>query len=157
MPERRVAEVVGERDGFAKIFVQAHRARDGARELGHFQRVRHARPEKIAFVVQEDLGFVDEAPKCGAVDDAVAVTLEVVARGRGGFAVTAAARQRRIAGPWLERHGHAPRSTCVRIQDLGDQRVLGRMHTRPPWRLDHDKTDGSGAGLLVMPHQLQIA
>jgi hypothetical protein len=37
--------------------------------------VRHARAKQIAFVVQEDLGFVNQASKSGGVNDAIAVAL----------------------------------------------------------------------------------
>lgn len=78
--EGRVAEVVRQRDGLDEVFVQPQLARDRAAELRHLQRMRQARAEQVAFVVQEDLRLVDEAPEGRAVDDAVAVALEVVAR-----------------------------------------------------------------------------
>lgn len=37
--ERRVAEIVGQRDSFGQILMQSHRAADRAGDLGHLDRV----------------------------------------------------------------------------------------------------------------------
>jgi hypothetical protein len=47
--------------------------------------MRHPGAEQIAFVVQKNLGFVDQPAKRCGVDDAVAVTLESGSGERGGF------------------------------------------------------------------------
>jgi len=42
VPERRVAEVVPEPDRLDQVLVEAQRARNGARDPGHLERVREA-------------------------------------------------------------------------------------------------------------------
>ena len=82
MAKRRVTQVMRQRDGFDQVFVQPQRARDGAAQLRHLQRMRQPGAKQVAFVVQEHLRLVDQAPKRRAVHDAVAVALVVGARGR---------------------------------------------------------------------------
>jgi hypothetical protein len=55
--ERGVTQIVGQRDGFGKILVQAELPGNAAGNLGNLQTVRKPGPEMIAFVVDEDLGF----------------------------------------------------------------------------------------------------
>jgi len=76
MAERRVAEIVSERDGFRKVLVEPQGPRNGARNLTSLERVREAVPEMIALVVDEDLGLVLEPPKSTRMHDPVAVALE---------------------------------------------------------------------------------
>ena len=83
MAERRMAEVVGERDRFGQVLVEPQAARDRAPDLRHFEAVREPRAEEIAFVVDEDLGLVFEPPEGGGMDDAVAVALVFGAAPRG--------------------------------------------------------------------------
>ena len=74
---------MGQGNGLDQVFVQVQRTRDGAAELRHFQRVRHARAKQVAFVVQENLRLVDQAAKRGGVNDAVAVALVRIAYAGG--------------------------------------------------------------------------
>src|SRR5574344_1349388 len=69
-------------------------------------------------MVQEHLGFVDQAPKGTAVHDAVAVALVVVARGGGRLRVAASARLGGVAGPG---------SPC------GEGRILHKSAFWPCW------------------------
>ena len=96
--ERRVPEVVRQRNGFHQVFMQAQRPGDGARQLRHLQRMRHPRAKQVAFVVDEHLRLVDQPPERGGMNDAVTVSLEFVARGRGRRGVKAPARRGRVAG-----------------------------------------------------------
>jgi hypothetical protein len=73
--ERRVPEVVRERDGLGQVLVGRQRARDRARDLRHFQRVRQARAEHVAFVIHEDLRLVLETPERRRMDHSVAIAL----------------------------------------------------------------------------------
>ena len=57
--EGRVAEVVREADRFGQVFVEAQGARDGARDLRHFERMREPGAEQVALVIDEHLGLVD--------------------------------------------------------------------------------------------------
>lgn len=98
MAERRMAEIVRERDRFDEILVQAQVARDRARDLRDFEAVRKTGAEQVAFVIDEDLRLVFEPAKRGRMDDAVAVALEFGARRRRRFRMAAAARLRRVGG-----------------------------------------------------------
>ena len=75
MAERRMAEVVGERERLAKVFVEAEAPANRARDLRNLEAVGQPGAEKIAFVVDEDLGLVLKPPKRPAVDDPVAIPL----------------------------------------------------------------------------------
>ena len=52
--KRGVAEVMGERDGFREVFIEAEGAGDGARDLCHFNGVRKAGGEVVAHRGDED-------------------------------------------------------------------------------------------------------
>ena len=56
--ERRVTEVVGERDRLGEILVEVQRAGDGTGELTDLDRMREPGAEMVAFVRHEDLGLV---------------------------------------------------------------------------------------------------
>jgi hypothetical protein len=87
-----MAEVVGESDGFGKVFVELKGTGDVPRNRGDFDGVSQARAEVIAGSVEEDLGFILEAAKGAGMNDAVAVALILGAPFGGGFVVFAAAR-----------------------------------------------------------------
>ena len=91
--ERRVAEVVRKADRFGQRFVELQRPRDGAGDLRDFDRVREPRAVQVAFVIDEHLRLVDQAPERGGMDDAIAVALDI-RRGNsgGGFGMHAAPR-----------------------------------------------------------------
>jgi hypothetical protein len=55
-------------------------------------------------MVQKNLGFVDQPPERRAMHNAVAVTLVLGARGRGGLWVASAARLGRITGVDSQHH-----------------------------------------------------
>ncbi len=76
---------MAEADCFGKIFVQVQGAGDGARDLGHFEGVSEAGDEVVSERGDEDLCLVFEAAKAVAVDDAVAVALEIGTDGAGFF------------------------------------------------------------------------
>ena len=98
MAERRVAEIVRERQRFGEVFMQAQRAADGAGELRDFETVREARAVMVAFVVDEHLRFIFETAEGGGMDDAIAVALEGGAGVAFFLAVQPAAAMRGIAG-----------------------------------------------------------
>ena len=79
MAERRMAEIVRQRQRLGEILVEAERAGERAGDLGHFQRVGQPGAEVIALVEDEDLGLVREPAEGGGMDDAVAVAAEGVA------------------------------------------------------------------------------
>jgi hypothetical protein len=74
--ERRVAEVVTERDRLGQVLVQLQGARDRSGDPGRLERVREPCPVMVALRIDEDLGLVLEAPERLRVHDAVAVALE---------------------------------------------------------------------------------
>ena len=81
MAERRVAEVVRQRQRLGKILIEPERARQRAGDLGDLQRMGQPGAEMIALMEDEDLGLVCEPPEGGRVNDAVAVAAKGVARG----------------------------------------------------------------------------
>ena len=82
MAERRVAEIVGQRQRLGEILVEAERAGDGARDLRHFEAVGQPGAVMVALVIDEDLGLVLQAAERGRMDDAVAVALKRRAQSR---------------------------------------------------------------------------
>ncbi len=76
VPERRVAQVVTERDRFGQLFVQPQHLRDRARDLRDFERVRQPRAIVIAGRREEHLRLVLEPTERLGVDDAIAIALE---------------------------------------------------------------------------------
>ena len=105
--KRGVTQVVRQRNGFGQVFVQAQAARDAAAQLRHLQAVREAGAEQVTFVVQEHLGLVDQPPKRRAVHDAVAVALEIIARGGRRLGKPATPRAGGFTGQSGQRHvGH---------------------------------------------------
>ena len=77
MPERRVAQVVGQRNRLHQVLVQAQVAGDRTGDLRDFDAVGQAGAEQIAFVIDEHLGLVFQAPESGRMDNAVAIALEL--------------------------------------------------------------------------------
>jgi hypothetical protein len=75
--EGRVTQVVCQAYRFCKAFVQAKLLRDGPAYLCDFNAVRQAGAVVVVQAGSEDLRFAFEPAKGRAVDDAVAVTLEV--------------------------------------------------------------------------------
>ena len=76
MTERRVAEVVRERERLGEVFVEPERAGERPGDLGDFQRMGQACAVMVALVEHEDLGLVLQPPEGGRVDDAVGVAPE---------------------------------------------------------------------------------
>ena len=81
MAERRVAEIVRERQRLGQILVEtAARGAMRARDLRHFEAVGQPRAVMIALVIDEDLRLVLQAAERGRMNDAVAVALKRRAR-----------------------------------------------------------------------------
>ena len=74
--ERRVPEIVAERNRLGQLLVEPEDLRDRPRDLRHLERVREPRPIVIAGRRKEDLRLVFEPAERLAVDDPVAVALE---------------------------------------------------------------------------------
>ena len=76
MAERGVAEVVGQRQRFRQVLVEAELPGQGTGDLRHFQRMGQPGAVMIALVEHENLGFVLETAKCGGMDHPVAIPAE---------------------------------------------------------------------------------
>ena len=98
VPEGGVPQVVAQRDGLGQILVEPQRAGDGARDLGHFQRVGEPRAVVVALGGQEHLRLVGQAAERLGMEDLVAVALEVVAQDVGGGRAVAPLAFRRARG-----------------------------------------------------------
>ena len=92
MAERRVSQIMRETDCFGQHFVEIERARDGARNLRHFERMSQPSPVKISLVVDENLGFVHQPAERRGMDDPVAIALVFRAVRRRRFGVAPASR-----------------------------------------------------------------
>ncbi len=97
MAERRMAEIVGERQRFGEILIQSERARERASDLRDLERVRQPRAIVIALVIDEYLRLVRQASKGSGMDDPVAVPPEGIAARTCRFIVASAPALRRIA------------------------------------------------------------
>ena len=98
MAERRVAEVMRQRQCLGKILVKPERARERAGDLGDFEGVGEAGAEMIAFVEDEHLRLVRQAAKRVGMDDAVAVAAKGAPSRARRLRVQPAAAAARIAG-----------------------------------------------------------
>ena len=101
MAERRMAEIVRQRQRFGQILVEPQRAGDDPRDLRDFEAVGQPHPVVIAVGRDEHLGLVAQAAEGDRMDDAVAVALVIAARTAGQRALErkfAAARPGGIGG-----------------------------------------------------------
>ena len=73
VPERRMTEVMGQRQRLREILVQAKLARQCAGNLRYFERMGQPGAVMIALVEHEDLGFMLEAAEGGRMDHPVAI------------------------------------------------------------------------------------
>ena len=99
VPERRMPQIVPQRNCFRQVLVQLETTRQCPGNLRHFQRVRQPRAVVVAFRREEHLRFVFQAAKRFAVDDAVAVALKIRAHRAGDNRLFAAARVLRADRP----------------------------------------------------------
>ena len=75
MAERRVSEIVAERNGFGQILIQIQRPRNRAGNLGHLECVRQAGPVMIALRSEKHLCFIFHPAKGFGVENPVPVSL----------------------------------------------------------------------------------
>ena len=69
-------QIVRQRNGLDQFLVEAQRPGNRARDLRNLQGMGQPRAKQIAFMVDKDLGLVDQAPKGAGVDDAIAIALK---------------------------------------------------------------------------------
>ena len=85
MSERGMPQIMRKRNGFGEILVQAQCAGDGTCDLADLKTVRQSGSEQIALMIDEYLCLVLEPPEGRAMNDTIAVTLKLAARGRPCF------------------------------------------------------------------------
>ena len=98
MAERRMAEIVRQRQGLGEVLVEPELARDGAGDLRHFQRMGQPGAVVVAFVKHEDLGLVLQPAKRRRMDHPIAVAAKRAAGPTRRLVVQPAAARRGVAG-----------------------------------------------------------
>jgi hypothetical protein len=83
VPERRVPQVVTQRDCFGQVLVESQSPSDCSGNLCHLEGVSEPRPVMVGLREQKHLCLVFEPPERTRVDNPVAVTLEVRANVAG--------------------------------------------------------------------------
>src|SRR5271167_725092 len=79
MAEGRMSDIVDQRERFDQIDIQAELRRDGSGDLRDFDGVGQPIAKMVRVTAREDLGFCLKTAERPGVDDAIAVTLKVVA------------------------------------------------------------------------------
>ncbi len=96
MAERRMPQVVAERDGFRQLLVQTQNFRDTPRNLRDLEGVRQPGAVVVAHRGEEHLGLVFQPSERFGVNDPIAVTLKRRADGILGLRPTASLRVRAL-------------------------------------------------------------
>ena len=89
--ERRMTDVVRQRQGFGEVFVETERRGHGAGDLGHFDGVGEPVPKMIRDTRRKDLRLILQAAEGARMYDAVAIALELTAVRMRQFGIAAAA------------------------------------------------------------------
>ena len=97
MAERRVAEIVGERQRFGEVLVEPQRAGESAGNLRDLERVGEPGAVMVALVEYEHLSLVLEAAKGRRMDDAIAVAAKGAAAFARGLRMEPTAARGRVA------------------------------------------------------------
>jgi hypothetical protein len=92
MPERRMSNVVHQRQRFDQVNIHVQGRCQRTRNLRNLKGVRQAVAKMIGVPPRENLRLGLQTPESAGVDDAVAVTLEIVAVGMLGLGITPTAR-----------------------------------------------------------------
>ena len=135
MAERRVAEIVAERDRFGQLLVQPQHLRDAARDLRDLERVGQPRAVVIALGREEHLRLVLQPAERLAVDHAIAVALERRPDRILGLGTQPPPAWRRSWPPAAPGSGARAASSCSRIDWLrssGHRSELDLRPRRPP-------------------------
>ncbi len=123
MAERRVPEVVAERDRLGQLLVKVQHLRDGARDLRDLERVGQPRAIVVARRREEHLRLVLEAPERLRVNHAIAIALEGwtdVVFGLGAEPAT------RVGRPGRLRRENLPLACFELLTDQGHARMASR-------------------------------
>src|SRR5690349_6873213 len=89
--EGRMPNVMDERQDFGEIDVQREGSGNGPRNLRDFERMSQAVAEVVRIATGEDLCFGFQTAESASMDNAVPVTLEIVAVGMLGLGEAASA------------------------------------------------------------------
>ena len=114
MAERRMAEIVRQRQRLGQVLVEAERAGERAGDLGDFQRMGQPGAVVVALVKDEHLRLVRQPAEGRRMDDAVAIAAKGVAGRARRLGKAPAPAQGRIGGidgplaPGFDRH-----SPCI--------------------------------------------
>ncbi len=92
MPERRMSDVVRQRQRLRQILIEPESVRHGARDLRHLDGMRQTVAEVIGESRREHLRLVFQAPERAGMNDAVAIALKFIAIRMGELRITAASR-----------------------------------------------------------------
>ena len=110
MAERRMAEIVRQRQRLGEVLVAAERARQRAGDLRDFERMGEPRAVVVALVIDEHLRLVRQPAERAGMDDPVAIAPERVAGGACRLGIAPAPAFGRIGGingsraPGFDRH-----------------------------------------------------
>ena len=94
---------MGQSDGFDQVFVQAEGPGHRSPQLRNLQRMREAGAKEVAFVVDEDLCLVNQAPESGGMNNPIPIPLKIAAGWRVGLQIKSTQRFFRV-----RRIGRAP-------------------------------------------------
>ena len=86
-----MANVVHQRKGLDQIDIQTKLSGNGSRDLRNFNGMSKAITKMVGIAAGEDLGFCFQPAKGSGVDNAIAVTLKVVAIRMRRLGITASA------------------------------------------------------------------
>jgi hypothetical protein len=111
MTERRMAEIVGECQGFGQIFIDAKGPGNRPGDLRDLKTVGQARAVVIALVIDEHLGLVVKPPEGHRVQDAVAIARVRRSRRARRLRHQPPATRRRVDG--IERQAAGPRRSAA--------------------------------------------
>src|SRR5207237_4556543 len=92
MAERRMANIMRQRQSLDQVGIKAQHGSNGARDLSNFDGMRQAVAKMIRKAAGEDLRLILQAAKGARVDNAVTIALEIAAIGMARLRITAATR-----------------------------------------------------------------
>ncbi len=98
MAERRMAEIVRQRQRLGEVLVEPERARQRAGDLRDFERMGEPGAVVVALVIDEHLRLVRQPPERAGMDDAVAIAPERVAGRAWRLGIAPPPAQGRIGG-----------------------------------------------------------
>ena len=81
VPERRMPDVVRQRQRLRQIFIETQHTGNGARDLRHLNGMRQPVAEMVGEAGREYLGLIFQAAERAGMDHAVAIALKFVAIG----------------------------------------------------------------------------